>query len=111
MKLAMLTFLLVSLVPAAKACDYLGIKGQLSDDGQSIVSRQPIALKEQAKQYGGYTEAANVIEQNRLSVLQNEQISATIRRQVDNDLTANVKQLRCWAAVCSKGSADPACRL
>lgn len=113
MKYLMLAWSLACLAAAAAAaaCDYLGTKGQLSDDGQSIVSRQPIALKEQAKQYGGYMEAASFIDQNRLSLLQNEHISGTVKRQIDSDLTENAKQLRCWSAVCSQGSADPACHL
>ncbi len=111
MKLAIAALLLTLAAPAAMACDLMGIRGQVSDNGQTITSRQPIALKEQARQYGGYWEAANVIEQNRQSVLQQPGLSAAVRQQVDSDLSANVQQLRCWAQVCSKDNGNSTCQL
>lgn len=111
MKSIMLAAFLISLAGSAGACDYFGTKGRLSDDGQRITSRQPIALKEQAALYGGYTEAASIIEKNRQDVLRNEHYSETVKRQVDQDLAANVKQLKCWAQVCSSASNDPVCHL
>ena len=111
MKYVVLAWFLASLASTATACDLLGVKGQISDDGQSITRRQPIALKEQAKQYGGYEAAANFIEQNRQAVMSSEKFSPSVKNQVNSDLTANVAQLKCWAKVCSKNSADPICIL
>jgi hypothetical protein len=111
MKYAVLACFLVSAVSTAAACDLMGVKGHISDDGQSITSRQPIALKAQAKLYGGYQQAADYIEKNRQSVMYNDKFSQAVKQQVDNDLSLNVQQLKCWAEACSKNSTDPACAL
>jgi hypothetical protein len=111
MKKLLLTGILVSLTSTAFACEYLGSQGVISDDGQRIVSAQPIALKEQAAKYGGYEGAAQYIEANRKTVMSNDHISTAVKQLVDQELRANVAQLQCWAAVCSKNVADPACHL
>ncbi|HEY0198488.1 MAG TPA: hypothetical protein VGC19_08120 [Rhodanobacter sp.] len=111
MKSLLTATLLLAAIQTAGACESFGIKGQLSPDNQSIVSRQPIALKEQARQYGGYSEAASVIEENRQQMLRNGQIPATVRHQIDLDLTGNVIQLRCWAKKCSTDNGDHTCSL
>lgn len=111
MKYAVLACLLASAVSTATACDLTGTKGQISDDGQSIKSRQSIALKEQAKLYGGYQQAAKYIEKNRETIMYSDKFSQAVKQQVDDDLSLNAIQLRCWAAVCSQNSTDPACSL
>jgi hypothetical protein len=111
MKHALLACLLASGISSATACDLMGVEGHLSSDGQSITARQPIALKQQARRYGGYEEAAEYLERNRDSVLQDSLVADAVKQQVSIDLTENVKQLRCWVKVCMKNSADPVCKL
>lgn len=111
MKYSVLVCLMASFTSTATACDLMGIKGHITDDGQSIDSRQPVALKEQAGQYGSYAAAADYIEKNRQSILSNDKFSPDVKRQVDGDLRANVEQLLCWAAVCARDSANSACTL
>ncbi len=111
MKYSVLICFMASFASTATACDLMGIKGHISDDGQSITSRQPIALKEQARLYGGYAGAADYVEKNRQSVMNNDKFSPDVKRQVDRDLRANVAQLQCWAAVCSRDSTNSSCAL
>jgi hypothetical protein len=92
------------------ACETTGIKGQISEDGQSIASRQTIPLKEQARAYGGYERAADYMAQNRVAVLQSGQYSRAVKDRVSSDMLTNEQSLRCWAAVCKEDNTDPGCQ-
>lgn len=105
----LLALLLAICASSAIACESFGTQGKISDNGQGIVARMPIPLAEQARKYGGYEKAAEYVENNRLSVINSNHFSESVKRQVDNDLTRNVDQLKCWVAVCSNNSNNPAC--
>ncbi|WP_080300090.1 hypothetical protein [Burkholderia pseudomallei] len=94
----------------AIACDISGTKGTVSEDGQSVIERTPISVMEQAKQYGGYQKAAEQIESNRLAIVNSTRYSASVRRQVSDDLSIDVAALECWAAACVDKPDNPACR-
>lgn len=110
MKYAALAWLLIGYASTTTACDLMGVKGQISADGQSIIGRQLVALKEQANLYGGYQGAANYVEQNRQSAMRSDKLSLAVKSQVNKDLRANVEQLKCWASACSNDSTNLACR-
>ncbi|ARK59132.1 hypothetical protein [Burkholderia pseudomallei] len=93
------------------ACEISGTHGTIRGDGQSVVERTPISVMEQAKQYGGYQKAAEQIESNRLAIVNSTRYSASVRRQVSDDLSINVATLKCWAAACVDKPDNPACRL
>ncbi|MBO7774613.1 hypothetical protein J6352_25065 [Burkholderia pseudomallei] len=98
------------LASRAIACDISGTKGTVSEDGQSVIERTPISVMEQARQYGGYQKAAEQIESNRLAIVNSTRYSASVRRQVSDDLSIDVAALECWAAACVDKPDNPACR-
>ncbi|QCU30636.1 hypothetical protein FE789_21480 [Burkholderia pseudomallei] len=98
------------LASRAIACDISGTKGTVSEDRQSVVERTPISVMEQARQYGGYQKAAEQIESNRLAIVNSTRYSASVRRQVSDDLSIDVAALECWAAACVDKPDNPACR-
>ncbi|MBO2950321.1 hypothetical protein J4754_20705 [Burkholderia pseudomallei] len=98
------------LASRAIACDISGTKGTVSEDRQSVIERTPISVMEQAKQYGGYQKAAEQIESNRLAIVNSTRYSASVRRQVSDDLSIDVAALECWAAACVDKPDNPACR-
>jgi hypothetical protein len=102
--------ILITLTSSAMACDLTGVKGTISNDGQSITSRQSILLKDQARTYGGYEQAAAYMEQNREQVLTNAGYSQAVKDQVNSDMTKNVQDLKCWASVCTKHGSNPECQ-
>lgn len=110
MKIILTACMLFTLVPPAMACDLMGVKGAISNDGLTITARQPILLKDQARTYGGYERAAAYMEQNRLEVLQNTAYSRAVKDQVSSDMLKNAQDLKCWALVCKKDSSDPGCQ-
>jgi len=110
MKITLATWLLFGLASTATACELTGIKGAISDDGNSITDRQVILLKDQARTYGGYQKAADYLEQNRLAVLLSGSFSQDVKDRVDRDMTKNVADLQCWVAACARDSAHPACQ-
>ncbi len=93
------------------ACESYGTQGKISDDGQEIIERTPIPLVEQARRYGSYAQAEESIENNRLAVINSSHISASVKQQIDSDLTRNREQLKCWAQACSNNASSPACLL
>jgi hypothetical protein len=106
MKIILTTCALFVLASSAMACDLTGVKGAISNDGQTITARQSILLKDQARTYGGYERAAAYMAQNRLEVLQNASSSQAVKDQV-----SNTQDLKCWALACNKDRSDPGCQL
>jgi|GEM_PF-4832114 len=99
-----------SSVAMALECDVNGVKGTISADGQSIETRTPISLKDQARTYGGYQRAADFLERNRADIATNPHYSRAVKSQVSDDLTKNVSDLKCWAALCQQDSSNAACK-
>ncbi|WP_175947701.1 hypothetical protein [Burkholderia pyrrocinia] len=110
MRIILTACTLFGLVSSAMACDLMGIKGAISNDGQVITARQSILLKDQARTYGGYERAAAYMEQNRTEVLKNTGYSQAVKDQVSSDMLKNAQDLKCWALLCKKGSGDPGCQ-
>ncbi|KUY86240.1 hypothetical protein WI25_34800 [Burkholderia cepacia] len=110
MKIILTACILFTIVSSATACDLMGIKGTISDDGRAITTRQSILLKDQARTYGGYERAAAYMEQNRLEVLQKAAYSQAVKDRVSNDMLKNAQDLKCWALACKQDSGNSECQ-